>query len=116
MTGMDTMIGNRSYRVAIGHKIVGSLNSAPDIKKALEYLEEKGFAGAKKVKVIYQIEEEDLDNLVEANKALTPKVEQSINHNTLAAFARECIRDGKGFDLDVVGLTTLTETTIKENE
>ena len=113
---MDTMIGNRAYKLDLRHKIVGSLSRAPDIDAALKYLEEKGFKGASNATISVTVVDEDREDVLDKLNGVdgTPKVERKINHNTLAAFARECLANGDGFDLEKVGLTSLIETTIKE--
>lgn len=113
---MDIDVGNRGYELALKNKIVGSLSRAPDIDKAIAYLVEKGFTGAAKADVTLKVDDENRQCVVDALKEFpgTPKVERKINHNTLAAFARECLASGEGFDLEIVGLTSLTEAQIKE--
>ena len=113
---MDIDVGNRGYELTLRNKIVGSLSRAPDVDKALAYLEEKGFKGAAKADITLKVDDHNRECVVKALAEFpgTPKVERKINHNTLAAFARECLANGDGFDLDIVGLTSLTEAQIKE--
>lgn len=114
----ETTVGNRQYKLAIKHKIVGSLSRAPDVDAGLDYLVEKGFSGAANCTISVTVPDDERAEVIEvlADRGDAPKVERKVNHMTLAAFARECISNGDGFDLDKVGLTTLTETTIKETK
>ena len=113
---MDVDVGNRGYELALKHKIVGSLSRAPDVDAALDYLASKGFEGAAKADITLKVDDQNRDNVIKALEGFpgTPKVERKVNHNTLAAFARECLSSGEGFDLEKVGLTSLTEVVIKE--
>lgn len=112
---MDVEVGNRGYELTLKNKIVGALSKAPDVDKALEYLEAKGFKGATNATISVSVPDAERDAVV-AKLPGNPKVERKINHNTLAAFARECLSSGEGFDLDIVGLTSLTEVQIKETD
>ena len=110
------VVGNRQFDLKITNKIVGSLSRAPDQDKALAYLTDKGFSGAAKATISVTVSDDERDDALASlgPRAKEAKVDRKINHNTLAAFARDCFANGDGFDLDVVGLTSLTEVTIKE--
>lgn len=117
LTKFTTMVDNHEYEVKITNKIVGTLSRAEDPDAALDYLAKKGFKGAAQSVVKVTVPDSEREFIIESLAEISdtkPSVERKINHMTLAAFARECFSNGEGFDLDVVGLTALTEATIKE--
>lgn len=98
--------------IKLSQYVSGSLPKDPEGRqKAFEALEEMEAGGLIKTEVKISFGKGEDENAKEAVGILelngfTPECEKGVHSQTLAAFAREKLRDGEDIDLSVLGLTT----------
>lgn len=98
------------HKVKTSDIVSGSLpKDAEKRKAAVEYLEKNGAAGLIMTAVGLVFSREQRDIALNLGKKLekagyTFNLESTVNHQTLAAWAREKIKNGEKIDTDVLGL------------
>lgn len=102
-------------RVSRDMKVVGSLRNAPDEEAAVSYLEHEGFIGGVKSTITIDFTEDERDRAealvgeIEDLAGKYPHLSRSVHPQTLAAFARERLKDHPDFDLEKVGLQVIPQ-------
>ena len=108
--------------IALVTKIRGSLNNAPDINAAVDYLTATGYENGVAKQLSVDLTGEDMkatnkmiSDLVEAT-GKTPNVEWKIHPSTLAAHARNKLAEDPSWDYAKVGLVALPEVTVRRTK
>lgn len=110
---------NDEAKVAVGTKVQGSINRAPDVEAALALLKEHGFPGPilTTMTVEFGAGEESLAEQIGALLGETfhreVALERKVHAATLAAFGREKLAGGSPIDLEALGLSSWREASVK---
>lgn len=108
------------FVVAVGAKVAGSLSRSSDPDKAVEALRANGMGSAIRstLTVSFEGDEHDLcekvAQTIAAHFEREVSTERTIHPSTLAAWARDRIKEGQPVDFDLFGLATWREATVKE--
>lgn len=111
MPGMEKLNWN-GWEVTISDFISGSLPKEEDKREAaLRWLEDNGAGGLIKTEIDIQFgrgEKEAAEALFKSlsDSNLSPTMQTGVHAQTLAAFARERIKNGEDIDTDMLGLYT----------
>jgi hypothetical protein len=105
--------------VSVRVRTAGTINKAPDLEVALTFLRENGFKSGIVSSLETTFPDAQFDTAVAVSEMLhaqfgvTVKVERSVNHMSLAAFANDRIANGLPVDHALLGLSTWREAEIK---
>jgi hypothetical protein len=109
--GMEE-VTQRGWKIKVGEFVSGSLPKEPELKeKAIHWLEDNGGGELLKTQlsVVFTKSQHNAalslaDDIKQAG--FEPNVESTVHPQTLAAFARERLKNGEALDTEVLGLYT----------
>lgn len=100
----------RGWKVTVDDFVSGSLPKDPEAKaKAVRWLEENDAGGLIKTDLVLAFGKSQHNEAIDLaerlkNEGMSPTVNSGVHPQTLAAFARERIRNGEPLEIDLLGL------------